>query len=92
MTDSREAGGDPDLERRIDAAMRDIERNIKADKPHALSLGGQVASKTAAKVIGVSQSTLKDWRSKEKGPCYVRRNDRVWYPLRDLARYLETDS
>lgn len=43
----------------------------------------------AAKVIGVSEGTLKNWRNAETGPDYFKAG-RIWYSLLDLLRWIES--
>jgi transposase-like protein len=48
-----------------------------------------VADVEAARLIGVSPQTLRNWRSQRKGPPYSKRGHFVRYYVPDLFRYLE---
>ena len=54
--------------------------------------GGQesmvVDEREAAKFLGLSVQTLRNWRSFRKGPAYLKLGRRVVYQLRDLTEYL----
>jgi hypothetical protein len=42
----------------------------------------------AAKLLRVSEATLRDWRYHKTGPAYIRVGQRPRYDLRDLERWL----
>lgn len=55
------------------------------DDPAPLS--ERMTPKQAAAYLGVSESTLRDWRSQGRGPRYVKIR-RVFYLRRDLFEYV----
>ncbi len=83
-------------------AMASPERDPVADKFAELTaacrerdvrvtLDGFVCEATAAQLIGVEPATLRNWRG-QHAPLAFRRlggpRGRVWYPLREIARFL----
>jgi DNA-binding transcriptional MerR regulator len=44
----------------------------------------------AAKELGLSPTTLRIWRQRDKGPPYFKLGDRVLYATEDLTRWLMT--
>lgn len=44
--------------------------------------------KEAAKLLRVSEGTLRDWRYRRVGPPYIRVGQRPRYDVRDLERWL----
>lgn len=42
-----------------------------------------------AQILGLSVWTLRLWRTKGKGPRFVRVSNRCRYPARDLAVYIK---
>ena len=40
-----------------------------------------------AKYLGISVQTTRTWRSMDKGPRFVRRNGKVFYPKADLEAF-----
>jgi predicted site-specific integrase-resolvase len=42
----------------------------------------------AAKLLRVSEGTLRDWRYRGVGPAYIRVGQRPRYDVRDLERWL----
>lgn len=51
-----------------------------------------LTSEEAAEVLGVSPETLPSWRSRGKGPRYVRLGRAVRYLESDLAEYLQRNA
>ncbi|WP_408921876.1 helix-turn-helix transcriptional regulator [Corynebacterium tuberculostearicum] len=45
----------------------------------------------AAKQIGVAASTLNSWRSRKKGPKYIRIAGRIRYLKTDVQEWLENE-
>jgi hypothetical protein len=43
----------------------------------------------AAKLLRVSEGTLRDWRYHKTGPAYIRVGQRPRYDLRDLERWVQ---
>lgn len=41
----------------------------------------------AAKYLGVSTSTLETWRSRSRGPRFIKLGRRVLYQIKDLDSY-----
>ena len=51
---------------------------------------GVVRAPEAARLLGVSEGTLANWRSLRKGPKFARMGTRtVVYPLVELQRYID---
>lgn len=48
-----------------------------------------VSEQEASKLIGLSKSTLRAWRSQGRGPAYCRLGRRIVYPLKGLEQFLE---
>ena len=46
---------------------------------------GTVSSTDAARLLGLSEKTMRNMRSEMRGPEYVKRGGRVRYPLENLA-------
>ena len=44
----------------------------------------------AAKLLGMSPSTLEKWRSEKRGPVYFRIGGRIYYRTEDLEQYQES--
>lgn len=65
----------------------ELEARIRA-AGFVVTLGGEVTSAVAAQVLGVSEGTLRNWRTSKNGPRYTRRNGRVWYSLDALVEFL----
>lgn len=47
-----------------------------------------VSSKQAAQILGVSESTLRYWRSIATGPPWVKLGRRALYDLADLVEFV----
>lgn len=45
----------------------------------------------ASRLLGLSEDTMKAWRSRKKGPPYVMVEGAVRYLLTDLEDYLESN-
>jgi excisionase family DNA binding protein len=43
----------------------------------------------AARILGVHQGTLVTWRSRKKGPAYIKVGNRVRYRMEDLRQWIE---
>lgn len=41
----------------------------------------------AAKILGVTEGTLRVWRSTKRGPAYVKQGHRVYYEQEELGRF-----
>lgn len=46
-----------------------------------------LTAKQAAERIGVHAQTLWDWRKTERGPKFIRRCGRIYYPLKNLDEW-----
>lgn len=46
-------------------------------------------SQEAAEILGISDSTLRKWRSKEVGPPYFKIGKTVKYYTKDLSNFLD---
>jgi len=57
-------------------------------REHHVTPDGRVLDKAAAMVLGVTEGTLRNWRSQGKGPSHFRLG-RIWYRLCDLIEYIE---
>jgi DNA-binding transcriptional regulator YiaG len=52
-----------------------------------------LSPREAAQYLGVSVSTLKNWRAKKSGPCWTHRGARlVAYRPADLEKFLDDNS
>lgn len=49
----------------------------------------RVLPDVAARMIGVSEGTMRNWRNADAGPDYYRIG-RVWYRLVDILRWIES--
>jgi predicted DNA-binding transcriptional regulator AlpA len=47
-----------------------------------------LSSKQAARMLGVSESTLRYWRSSETGPPWVKLGRRALYDVADLVEFV----
>lgn len=52
-------------------------------------LRGALSSVDAADYVGLSPATLSTWRSRGKGPIYVKLGRSVVYRIADLDAFLE---
>lgn len=79
-------------------AVRKRIRPAKSAKPTLRTSGvdaraAVLSAREAAQYLGVSVSTLKNWRAKKIGPLWVMRGARlVAYRPADLERFLEDNS
>ncbi|WP_419783478.1 helix-turn-helix domain-containing protein [Maridesulfovibrio sp.] len=48
-----------------------------------------VTSPEAAELLGVSEGTLKNMRSRREGPAFSKFGTKVLYQVKDLEKYLE---
>lgn len=51
-------------------------------------LDGRIDTRGAAAYLGLSRTTLDQWRSQGKGPRFLKPCGRVWYRKEDLDRWL----
>ena len=49
---------------------------------------GRVRPTEAARFLGLSANTLANWRSNGRGPDWMRRGGRVFYPLEALQKWV----
>jgi hypothetical protein len=57
-------------------------------EPGLLPLAVRVTERDAARYIGVTAGTLRNWRAAGKGPVYYKLLSRVFYVRRDLDAFL----
>lgn len=56
-------------------------------------LGDLIATKEAARILGVTVGTMADWRWRGKGPQYVRLGERcIRYSKKALRDYIEANT
>ncbi|HJF46142.1 helix-turn-helix transcriptional regulator [Thermophilibacter provencensis] len=64
--------------------------NDKKTDAGRTEMRGVVRAPEAARLLGVSEGTLANWRSLRKGPKFARMGTRtVVYPLGELQRYID---
>lgn len=62
-------------------------KKTDVERPEAT---GVVRAPEAARLLGVSEGTLANWRAQRKGPRFARMGTRtVVYPLGELQRYID---
>jgi predicted site-specific integrase-resolvase len=49
---------------------------------------GFVAEGQAARFLGVSVQTLRNWRCQGRGPAYIKKGRMVRYAMQDLMDYM----
>lgn len=50
-------------------------------------LSGHLTPTQLAKRWGMSAGTLGNWRIAKRGPRYLRKFGRIWYPLERIAEF-----
>lgn len=55
-----------------------------------LSTDDLLNTRTAARLLAVSEDTLKAWRSRKQGPPYLHLEGAIRYLRSDLERYIES--
>lgn len=65
----------------------EIEKYQQDIKDLKLGSGLNLNSKQTAQVIGVSPSTIENWRKAGVGIDYIMTARRVMYPIRAIAKY-----
>ena len=48
----------------------------------------QLTTAEAAKVLGIAEATLNDWRIRNEGPAYTKTGRLVRYPDYEIERYI----
>ena len=64
--------------------------NKKLEEGGQENMVERVNEHQAAKFLGLSVQTLRNWRSFRKGPAYLKLGRRVVYQVKDLNRYLDS--
>lgn len=64
-------------------------QNCKDSFNHALLTMQGLNDREAAKVLGLSPQTLRNWRAMRRGPVYRKLHRRVVYLVADLQAFLE---
>ena len=54
----------------------------------AVTLSGMVTTDVAAELLNMAGATLRNWRTASLGPRWVYIRGRVWYPLEEIACWL----
>lgn len=52
---------------------------------------GRVTRREAARVLGVAERTLANWKSRRCGPRQLRLRGRVFYRMEDLQSFIEAE-
>lgn len=72
---------------------RKLEQFIMAKKTdtqqHPVELNPLLNEHEAAKYLGMSVMTMRDWRNKSRGPVYVKLGTAVRYRASDLKAFVE---
>lgn len=76
---------DPDEAHKAKAA--ELRSELEA-AGHEVLPGGRVYERSAALVMGVNRSTVRNWRCYHRGPPFLKSGDRVLYDLADMARFM----
>jgi hypothetical protein len=59
-------------------------RALAGDLGIVVDAAGMVSANDAARLVGVAEKTLRNWRTNGMGPNYFRRAGRIRYRLEDL--------
>ena len=59
---------------------------MEKKQAHEKTIGNDV---WASEILGVSKSTVRNWRSQRRGPAYRKIGRRVVYTLDDLNAYMQ---
>jgi predicted DNA-binding transcriptional regulator AlpA len=51
---------------------------------------GRLSQRDAAELLGVAESTLAVWRSKNRGPAYYKVGRSITYKLTDIEEWIES--
>ncbi len=51
---------------------------------------GMVSAKEAAKILGITEETLRIWRARSSGPPYIKLFGRYRYVLDDIAKWQDS--
>jgi hypothetical protein len=65
----------------------ELEKRIRAEGI-PITPAGLLRERAAARVLGVAQRTLREWRLAEKPPPWHKLSGNIWYNVADLAAFL----
>ena len=48
---------------------------------------GKINTRAAAKIVGVSEATMRGWRSRDQGPPFWRKGRGIFYDADEVKRW-----